>query len=64
MLNRTTPPSLQQIDKIDFVKPLVFDIAGTTKLFHMKEVPNDTSRLDLYFDAGTARGEKGNFGRN
>lgn len=59
MLNRTITPILQQIDKIDFVKPLVFDIAGTTKLFHMKEVPNETSRLDLYFDAGTARGEKG-----
>jgi predicted Zn-dependent peptidase len=58
-LNRTIAPVLQQIDKIDFVKPLVFDVAGTTKLFHMKEVPNETSRLDLYFDAGTARGEKG-----
>ncbi len=59
MLNRTNTPTLQQIDKIDFVKPQVFEISGTAKLFHMKEVPNETSRIDLYFDAGTTRGEKG-----
>ncbi len=59
MLNRTLTPELKQIDKIDFVKPLVFDISGDTKLFFMQEVPNDTARLDLYFDAGTVKGNSG-----
>lgn len=59
MLNRTLSPELQDIDKIDFVKPSVFDIANDVKLYFMKEVPNDTARLDLYFDAGTIKGEHG-----
>jgi len=59
MLNRTITPELQQIDKIDFVKPQIFDISGETKLFFMQEVPNDTARLDLYFDAGTVNGKTG-----
>lgn len=59
MLNRTLTPELKQIDKIDFVKPQIFDISGDTKLFFMQEVPNDTARLDLYFDAGTVKGNSG-----
>jgi predicted Zn-dependent peptidase len=59
MLNRKLTPELKQIDKIDFVKPQIFDISGDTKLFFMQEVPNDTARLDLYFDAGTVKGNSG-----
>lgn len=59
MLNRTITPELKEIDKIDFVKPQVFDITEDVKLYFMKEVPNDTARLDLYFDAGTIKGDQG-----
>ena len=59
MLNRTISPEVKQIDKIDFIKPQIFDISKDVKLFFMKEVPNETARLDLYFDAGTVNGDTG-----
>lgn len=59
MLNRTISPELKSIDKIDFVKPQIFDISDDAKLFFMKEVPNETARLDLYFDGGSIKGEVG-----
>lgn len=59
MLNRNKAPEIKQIDKIDFVKPQIFDISEDVKLFFMKEVPNETARLDLYFDAGTIKGDQG-----
>lgn len=59
MLNRTHTPKLQEIDKIDFVKPQIFDISKEVKLYFMKEVPNETARLDLYFNAGTIKGDVG-----
>ena len=59
MLNRKETPAILPIEKINFVKPQVFDISTSTKLFFMKEVPNDTTRLDLYFDAGTIKGDIG-----
>jgi len=59
MLNRTHTPKLQEIDKIDFVKPQIFDISKEVKLYFMKEVPNETARLDLYFNAGSIKGDVG-----
>ena len=59
MINRTLTPSLKEIDKIDFIKPAIFDISSSVKLYSMSEVPNQTSRLDLYFNAGTILGEIG-----
>ncbi len=53
MLNRSLQPELKSIDKIDFVTPRQFDITANTKLYFMKDVSDETSRLDLYFDAGT-----------
>lgn len=58
MINRTLQPSLKAIDKIDFIKPRVFDVGVKTKLFCVTNVPNETARFDLYFDAGTIRGSK------
>jgi zinc protease len=58
MLNRTLTPELKEIDQIDFVSPAIHVIHGNARLYHMAEVPNNTSRLDLYFDAGTARGAR------
>lgn len=59
MLNRNHAPELQTIHSIDFVKPRIFDISETSKLFFMKEVADETSRVDLYFDAGSTKGSVG-----
>jgi zinc protease len=59
MLDRKKTPELLSIDHISFVKPRIYDITGNVRLYFMKEVPNETSRLDLYFDAGSIRGEVG-----
>lgn len=59
MINRTIQPALLPITKIDFVKPKVFDAGGKTKLFCVTNVPNETARFDLYFDAGSIRGKSG-----
>ncbi len=52
MLNRNTAPTTQKIEKISFVKPEELWINESVKLLWMQDVPNETSRIDLYFDAG------------
>jgi predicted Zn-dependent peptidase len=59
MLNRTVQPSLKEIEKIDFVAPEKHAINAHVNLYHMKSVPNETARLDLYFDAGKCKGTNG-----
>ena len=56
MLNRALAPELQTIKHIDFLKPRVFDVSPNVRLYWNENVPNDTSRVDLYFDAGTILG--------
>lgn len=58
-MDRKIAPGLKPIVSIDFVNPKIFDINQNVKLFFMSEVPNETSRVDLYFDAGTIKGTKG-----
>jgi predicted Zn-dependent peptidase len=53
MLDRTLQPELKEIDKIDFVTLRHFDVTANAKLYFMKDVSDETSRLDLYFTAGT-----------
>ncbi len=43
------------VEHIAFVKPTQFDVTEKVKLLWMKNVPNDTVRLDLFFDAGITR---------
>lgn len=59
MLDRINAPQILPIGEIDFVKPKIFDITKSAKLFFMKEVPNDTARIDLIFDAGSTKGDLG-----
>lgn len=54
---REQQPEVNQIAHIDFVKPHVFDVTPNVRLLWMKDVPNDTVRLDLFFDAGIGRGK-------
>jgi len=56
MMNRQQQPDVNTIEHIDFVKPHIFDITPSVPLVWMKDVPNDTVRLDLFFDAGIIRG--------
>lgn len=59
MINRTIPPALKAIDHIEFIAPKKYEISPFANLYHTKEVPDDTCRFDLYFDAGKCRGLKG-----
>lgn len=55
MMNRSIQPELHPIGHISFVKPHIFDITPEVKLLWMDKVPNDTVRLDLYFNAGITK---------
>lgn len=57
MIDRSIAPELSAIESISFVAPKVIKINDHVNLYHMKDVPNETSRFDLYFDAGKIRGE-------
>ncbi|MDX2359842.1 MAG: pitrilysin family protein [Crocinitomicaceae bacterium] len=59
MLNRTEQPILQPIEKVDFVAPQKHSINAQVDLFHMKKVADETTRIDLYFDAGKCKGLNG-----
>ncbi len=52
MIQRNRAPLTQQIDKIDFICPKEIWINPHVKFLWMEQVPNQTSRIDLYFDAG------------
>lgn len=52
---RLQQPATEQVAHIQFIKPQLFDVTSSVKLLWMKEVPNDTVRLDLFFDAGIIR---------
>ena len=52
MIQRNRAPITKQIDKINFICPKKIWINQHVKFLWMDEVPNPTSRIDLYFDAG------------
>lgn len=58
MMHRHTQPTVHPVQHIDFIKPHIFDVTEDVRLLWMKDVPNDTVRLDLFFDAGIMRGDK------
>ncbi len=58
-MNRSIAPELHKITAIDFLEPLIYAVNNKVNLYHMGNVPNETSRVDLYFDAGTIKGNKG-----
>ena len=58
-IDRKVAPALKSINHIAFKKPMVFDITPEVKLYWMNEVPNETARLELHFDAGTLLGDIG-----
>lgn len=58
MTIRNTAPAISPLQQIDFVVPHIFDITPTVKLYWMQAVPDETTRIELHFDAGTIRGER------
>ena len=61
MPNRTLQPNLVSIDSIEFVAPKKYAVSNSVPLYHMSDVPNETARFDLYFDAGNCRDKNGGF---
>lgn len=59
MLDRKIQPELQAIDHIDFIAPKKYEINEHVFFYHMKDVPNETTRFDFYFDAGKYKGKGG-----
>jgi zinc protease len=55
MTKRQVAPEIKQIEKINFISPDKFLLSENASLYWMKEVPNETARLDFMFDAGTIR---------
>ncbi len=50
-------PGVHRVEHISFSQPVIFDVTSTVRLLWMKEVANDTVRLELFFDAGMIRGK-------
>jgi zinc protease len=59
MLNRTETPPLLPVDKIEFSNPKIFEISAKSKLIFVGNVPNETARVELYFNAGSSKGKNG-----
>ena len=53
---RNTAPEIHPLQKIEFVEPHIFDITPIVKLYWMQPVPDETTRIEFHFDAGTIRG--------
>jgi predicted Zn-dependent peptidase len=56
-MNRKTAPKTNKIDAISFITPEVFELNEQTNLLWMAKVPNETTRIDLYFNAGLRNGK-------
>lgn len=56
MLDRSNAPLIKEISKIQFEKPLVFDITKNNQMLCLTKVQDETAKLELYFDAGSIQG--------
>lgn len=52
MIDRTLAPVIRPVSAIDFVAPELTTLNDNIPVYMMRDVQNETSRLDLYFDAG------------
>jgi zinc protease len=58
MLNRSLTPEIHDIDSIHFVEPKIYPLQHEVKLFLMKEVFDETVRIEFHFQAGSIHGVK------
>ena len=59
MFDRKTQPPLERFKPIDFIKPEIKSLNNKARLYFSQKVPNNTSRLELYFDVGNIKGKTG-----
>ena len=59
MINRKEQPVIKKIESVDFLAPKKLKITPKVSLFHTKNVKDETTRFDLYFDAGKVKAENG-----
>jgi len=52
MPDRTHPPKISKIDKIDFPQPVLHTLSNGTPLWVLKAGIQDIVKLDIFFDAG------------
>lgn len=57
-MNRKKGPELNQVEHISLIAPQIIN-QSPVPFYFMKEVPNSTSRIELYFNAGTINGKIG-----
>lgn len=57
-MNRSITPELNQIEHISIIAPQKLS-KFPVPFYFMQEIPNATSRIELYFDAGTVNGKIG-----
>ena len=55
MLNRSIQPDIYPITKINFVEPKTISINKHVNMYWMKEVLDETTRIELHFNAGSIR---------
>jgi len=55
MIDRKTPPAIHPIDVIHFEEPICMPITSHCELVCMPHVQNETSKIELIFDAGSTR---------
>jgi len=58
MINRTLQPEISPITKINFVEPTIIPINSFAKMYWMKAVLDETTRIEFHFNAGTIRGNE------
>lgn len=56
-MNRRNAPKTRKIGAISFIAPEILQLNNQAKLLWMADVPNETARIDLYFDAGLRKGK-------
>ena len=55
MINRTLAPTITSINEISFTAPKIIPLNQHVNLFWMNEIYDETTRIELHFDAGTIR---------
>ena len=59
MQNRSQAPEIKNFKAINFVKPSIKKLNEDSNFYYFQNVPNDTSRIELYFNFGTITGKNG-----
>ncbi|TNE54435.1 MAG: insulinase family protein [Bacteroidetes bacterium] len=57
MIDRTVAPHLSPLSGIDFIEPFKRPLGEHAHLFWMNQVPDETVKVELFFNAGTIRGK-------